>query len=304
MTGDSLQNQARELKAAIPLARKNNRGLGESRTFEIVKDFTMYAEGSVLVKSGNTHIICTASVENRVPPFRRGSGLGWVTAEYGMLPRATNTRTTREVSNGKPSGRTSEIQRLIGRSLRAVIDRKLLGPRSLLVDCDVIEADGGTRTAAITGSTVAVSLALERLMKTGVLSESPLKALVAAVSVGLVDGEARLDLDYAEDSAADVDMNVVKTSTGRYIELQGTAEGKTFDDDQLCQASITKKIAGFSLSNPRHQAVSLRPVGFAIGLRTQGHAQGRATTRRWRLSSSQSAGKPAVSMHSTAYRRT
>jgi ribonuclease PH len=248
MTGDSLQNQARELKAAIPLARKNNRGLGESRTFEIVKDFTMYAEGSVLVKSGNTHIICTASVENRVPPFRRGSGLGWVTAEYGMLPRATNTRTTREVSNGKPSGRTSEIQRLIGRSLRSVIDMSVLGEHTIWLDCDVIQADGGTRTAAITGGFVALVLALRELGKSHKFSRPPLRRHVAAVSVGLMEGRPVLDMDYDEDSSAQVDMNLVMTDDLEIIEIQGTAEENPFPREllnrmlEMAEAGITERV--------------------------------------------------------------
>ena len=230
MSGDSLQNQARELKAAIPLTRKNGRGPDESRLFEIVKDFTMYAEGSVLVKSGNTHIICTASVENRVPPFRRGSGLGWVTAEYGMLPRATNTRTTREVNNGKPSGRTSEIQRLIGRSLRSVMDMSVLGEHTIWLDCDVIQADGGTRTAAITGGFVALVLALREMGKSHKFSSPPLRRHVAAVSVGLMEGRPVLDMDYDEDSSAQVDMNLVMTDDLEIIEIQGTAETEPFSE--------------------------------------------------------------------------
>ena len=248
MTGDSLQNQARELKSKIPLARKDGRKPEEARPFEIVKDFTMHAEGSVLVKSGNTHIICTASVENRVPPFRRGSGLGWVTAEYGMLPRATNTRTTREVNTGKPSGRTSEIQRLIGRSLRSVIDMSVLGENTIWIDCDVIQADGSTRTAAISGSFVALVLALRKLGKSHKFSHPPVQRHVSAVSVGLMAGQPILDLDYDEDSSAQVDLNLVMTDNLDIIEIQGTAEEDPFPRDLLnrmldqAEAGITQRV--------------------------------------------------------------
>jgi ribonuclease PH len=195
----------------------------------------MHAEGSVLIEVGRTKVICAASIEDRVPPFLRGTGKGWVTAEYGMLPRATSTRTTREASAGKVGGRTQEIQRLIGRSLRAVTSLTELGERSVWVDCDVIQADGGTRTAAITGGFVALVLALERLREQGVVPRVPIKEYVAATSVGIVEGTPLLDLAYDEDSRADVDMNIVKTSGGRFIELQGTAETEPFDRAALDQ---------------------------------------------------------------------
>jgi len=189
----------------------------------------MHAEGSVLIEAGKTKVICTASVEDRVPPFRRGTGKGWVTAEYGMLPRATSTRTSREASQGKVGGRTQEIQRLIGRSLRSVSTLEELGERTIWVDCDVIQADGGTRTAAITGGFVALVLALEHLRKLGQLQRIPVTDYVAATSVGVIGGVPMLDLAYEEDSRADVDMNVIQTSDGRFIEVQGTAEGAPFE---------------------------------------------------------------------------
>jgi ribonuclease PH len=195
--------------------------------------YLMHPEGSVLIEAGRTKVICTASIEERVPPFLRNSGKGWVTAEYGMLPRATSTRTTREATSGKVGGRTQEIQRLIGRSLRAVTKLEALGERSVWVDCDVIQADGGTRTASITGSYVALVLALRTLVKRGVLSQVPVQDHVAAISVGIVDGVPLLDLAYDEDSKADVDMNIIKTSDGRYIEIQGTAETTPFGRDRL-----------------------------------------------------------------------
>jgi ribonuclease PH len=195
--------------------------------------YLMHPEGSVLIEAGRTKVICTASIEERVPPFLRNSGKGWVTAEYGMLPRATSTRTTREATSGKVGGRTQEIQRLIGRSLRAVTKLEALGERSVWVDCDVIQADGGTRTASITGSYVALVLALRTLVQRGVLSQVPVQDHVAAISVGIVDGVPLLDLAYDEDSKADVDMNIIKTSDGRYIEIQGTAETTPFGRDRL-----------------------------------------------------------------------
>ncbi len=190
--------------------------------------YTKHAEGSVLVQFGDTHVLCTASVEERVPPFLRDSGRGWVTAEYGMLPRSTNTRTDREAARGKQSGRTQEIQRLIGRSLRAVVDLQGLGARTIQVDCDVLQADGGTRTAAITGAFVALHDALSFLKEKNLISSLPVKDFVAAVSVGIYQGVPVLDLDYAEDSSCDTDMNVVMTGAGRYVEMQGTAEGAPF----------------------------------------------------------------------------
>jgi ribonuclease PH len=205
------------------------------RRVEIVPNYLMTAEGSALIKMGNTHVLCAASVEDSVPQFLRNSGKGWVTAEYAMLPRATAKRTPREVTKGRPSGRTHEIQRLIGRALRSVIDTSVLGERTVAIDCDVIQADGGTRTASITGAFVALSLAIRQLMKFGSLKKSPIRDSVAAVSVGLVRGVPMLDLNYEEDSQADVDMNVVMTGSGKFVEVQGTAEHDPFDDAQMAQ---------------------------------------------------------------------
>src|SRR3954462_14060660 len=213
--------------------RSDNREPNQLRPINIIPDFISTAEGSVLIEVGNTRVICTASIEEGVPAFMRNSGKGWVTAEYGMLPRATLTRSTRELSKGRPSGRTHEIQRLIGRSLRAATDLQRLGERSVLIDCDVIQADGGTRTASITGAFVALGLALEKLVEAGTLTSVPLRDFVAAVSVGIVDGEALLDLCYEEDSRADVDMNIVMTAGKKFVELQATAEHQAFDDTQL-----------------------------------------------------------------------
>jgi ribonuclease PH len=215
------------------MTRSDSRGAGELRPVKMTPQYLMHPEGSVLIEAGRTKVICTASIEERVPPFLRNSGKGWVTAEYGMLPRATSTRTTREATSGKVGGRTQEIQRLIGRSLRAVTKLEALGERSVWVDCDVIQADGGTRTASITGSYVALVLALRTLVKRGVLSQVPVQDHVAAISVGIVDGVPLLDLAYDEDSKADVDMNIIKTSDGRYIEIQGTAETTPFGRDRL-----------------------------------------------------------------------
>ena len=203
------------------------------RDVRITRNYTKYAEGSVLVEFGNTKVICTASVEEGVPSFLRGKGSGWLTAEYSMLPRATQTRSSRESSRGKVGGRTHEIQRLIGRSLRAVTDLTLLGERTLYLDCDVIQADGGTRTAAITGAYVALSDAVQKLISTRVLSRSPVLEAVAAVSVGIVDGAVLLDLNYEEDSTAEVDMNFVMTSSNRFVEVQGTAESKPFGIEEM-----------------------------------------------------------------------
>jgi ribonuclease PH len=209
-------------------ARPSGRAAEELRPIRISRGYTRHAEGSVLVEFGDTRVVCTASVDERVPPFLKDKGQGWVTAEYGMLPRATNIRTEREAARGRQSGRTLEIQRLIGRSLRAVIALDKLGARTIQVDCDVLQADGGTRTAAITGSFVAVHDAVSALAARGLLAESPIRDFVAAVSVGVYRGVAVLDLDYAEDSACDTDMNVVMTGDGRFVEVQGTAEGQPF----------------------------------------------------------------------------
>jgi ribonuclease PH len=203
------------------------------REVRFVPDFTRHAEGSVLAAFGDTQVLCTASIEDRVPGWMRGKGSGWVTGEYGMLPRATHTRSSREATRGKQGGRTLEIQRLIGRSLRAVTDLKALGERSVMLDCDVIQADGGTRTASISGAYVALAIAMERMVAQGKLKKSPLHGQVAAVSVGIYKGTPVLDLDYAEDSEAETDMNVVMNDAGRFIEVQGTAEGHAFSDDEL-----------------------------------------------------------------------
>src|SRR5262252_2922047 len=203
------------------------------RSMEIIPGYLMTAEGSALIKAGNTHVLCAASVEDTVPQFLRNSGKGWVTAEYSMLPRATARRSPREVSKGRPSGRTHEIQRLIGRSLRAVIDTALLGERTIYIDCDVIQADGGTRTASITGAWVALALALETMKRRDMIRTLPLTDYVAATSVGIVDGELLLDLAYEDDSRAEVDMNIVKTGDGRFIEVQGTAEAIPFGREAL-----------------------------------------------------------------------
>jgi len=213
--------------------RADNRLPGQLRPVEIVSSYLVTAEGSALIKVGNTQVLCAASVEEVVPSFMRNSGKGWVTAEYSMLPRATAKRTQREVAKGRPSGRTHEIQRLIGRSLRAVVDMAALGERTVTIDCDVLQADGGTRTAAITGAFTALALALRQLMEFRVLKRSPLRDYVAATSVGLVKGEPLLDLCYEEDSQADVDMNVVMTGSGRFVEVQATAEHTPFDDSQM-----------------------------------------------------------------------
>jgi len=213
--------------------RSDNRSPEQLRPVNIVPEFISTAEGSVLIEVGNTRVICTASIEETVPQFMRNSGRGWISSEYAMLPRATLTRTPREVGKGRQSGRTHEIQRLIGRSLRAVVDLARLGERTVWIDCDVIQADGGTRTASITGSFVALALALERLVEAGTLTSVPLRDFVAAVSVGIVDGEILLDLCYEEDSRADVDMNFVMTAGRKLVEIQATAEHQVFDEHQL-----------------------------------------------------------------------
>ncbi|CAI07416.1 Ribonuclease PH [Aromatoleum aromaticum EbN1] len=213
--------------------RPSQRRPDQLRAVMITRNFTCHAEGSVLVEFGATRVLCTASVEDTVPPFLRGRGQGWLTAEYGMLPRATHTRSAREAAKGKQSGRTQEIQRLIGRSLRAVVDLSALGERQIVIDCDVLQADGGTRTAAITGACVAVHDAFRKLVTEGKLPYSPLREFVAAVSVGMFQGVPVLDLDYAEDSGCDTDMNVVMTGAGGFVEVQGTAEGATFSRAEL-----------------------------------------------------------------------
>lgn len=221
------------------------RNLQQLRPVSITRHFIKHPEGAVLVEFGDTRVICTASVEESVPPFLRGKGAGWVTAEYSMLPRATHTRSPREAAKGKQSGRTLEIQRLIGRSLRAVTDMTKLGERTIYLDCDVIQADGGTRTASITGAYVALSDAVTTLLDKGLISENPLKEAVAAVSVGIVEGDVALDLDYQEDSSAEVDMNFVMTSSGRFVEVQGTAEAEPFTLEQM-DALRTSAIQGIN----------------------------------------------------------
>jgi ribonuclease PH len=213
--------------------RSFDRKAGELRPVRIHRQYTRHAEGSVLIEVGHTKVLCTASVEEKVPPFLKGKGTGWVTAEYGMLPRATHTRGAREAAAGKQSGRTQEIQRLIGRSLRAVTDTVALGERQVTVDCDVLQADGGTRCASITGAMVALADAVSFLRKKGLVTAEPLRDFVAAISVGIVDGQAVLDLDYSEDSACGTDMNVVMTGAGHFVEVQGTAEGEPFSRAQM-----------------------------------------------------------------------
>ena len=217
------------------IASRVNRAPEALRPVRLHRHHTMHAEGSVLIEFGNTKVLCTASVEEKVPPHKRGSGEGWVTAEYGMLPRATHTRSDREAAKGKQSGRTQEIQRLIGRSLRAIFDLKALGERTIQLDCDVLQADGGTRTAAITGAYVAAHDAVSGLLASGKLTQSPILQPVAAVSVGMLHGVALLDLEYTEDAVCDTDMNVVMTGSGGFVEIQGTAEGAAFSRQEMDQ---------------------------------------------------------------------
>ena len=219
------------------MIRNDGRGADKLRKVQITRDYLKFPEGSCLIELGNTKVICTASVEQNVPPFLKGSGTGWVTAEYGMLPRSCGTR----IQRGKDSGRTYEIQRLVGRSLRAVTDMKYLGERSIWIDCDVIQGDGGTRTASITGSFVALADALNKLKKGGLINKIPLKDFVAATSVGILNGNSILDLNYEEDSKADVDMNVVMTGSGEFIEIQGTAERKSFSKEQMDSLMVLGK---------------------------------------------------------------
>ena len=219
--------------SSATFTRPSGRVASQLRAVRLQRHYTRHAEGSVLVAFGDTQVLCTASIEERVPPFLKGTGQGWVTAEYGMLPRATHTRSSREAAKGKQSGRTLEIQRLIGRSLRAVTDLAALGERTIQIDCDVLQADGGTRTASITGAWVALADAIDTLLRSGQLNQTPLRDQVAAVSVGLYQGQAVLDLDYDEDSACDTDMNVVMTGRGGLVEVQGTAEGEPFSRAQL-----------------------------------------------------------------------
>ena len=216
-------------------SRPSGRAVDQLRAILLTRQYTKHAEGSVLIECGDTKVICTASIEDKVPGFLKGKGQGWLTAEYGMLPRSTHSRMDREAARGKQSGRTQEIQRLIGRSLRAIFDLKKLGERTIQLDCDVIQADGGTRTAAITGAFVAAQDAVNGLLKAGKIAESPITATVAAISVGIVQGTALLDLEYTEDSACDTDMNVVMTGAGHFVEVQGTAEGVAFTRAEMDQ---------------------------------------------------------------------
>lgn len=236
--------------------RPSQRANNALRPIEIIRHYTKHAEGSVLVKFGDTHVICTASVEEKVPGFLKGKNQGWVTAEYGMLPRSTGTRMDREAAKGKQSGRTQEIQRLIGRSLRAVIDLEKLGERTIHFDCDVIQADGGTRTASITGAYVALQDAITVLLKQGLIASSPIKDTVAAISVGVYKGEPVLDLDYIEDSDCDTDMNVVMTGSGGFVEIQGTAEGEPFSRDTM-NAMIGLAVEGIQALT----AIQLKALG-------------------------------------------
>lgn len=236
--------------------RPNNRLVHQTRPIKITRHYTRYAEGSVLVEFGETKVLCNASVEESVPRFLKGQQQGWITAEYGMLPRATHSRTQREAAKGKQGGRTMEIQRLIARSLRAVVDLKALGERTITVDCDVIQADGGTRTAAITGACVALQDAIQKLVADGTLKENPMKSLVAAISVGIVDGEAVCDLEYIEDSNAETDMNVVMVEDGRLVEVQGTAEGEPFSHTELLNLLELAKQGIEQLFEAQRQALS------------------------------------------------
>ena len=237
--------------------RIDNRRPDQMRPIRITSNYLMTAEGSALIEVGNTRVLCAASVEESVPQFLRGSGRGWVTAEYSMLPRATGTRTPREVTKGHPSGRTQEIQRLIGRSLRSVVNMAALGDRSIIVDCDVLQADGGTRTASITGAYVALMLALKQLVQYGALKSLPVLDHVAATSVGIVAGVPILDLCYDEDSNAEVDMNIVMTGAGRFVELQATAEKTAFDDTQLAELVQVGRVGILELIAIQKQALEL-----------------------------------------------
>ncbi|MBQ0695542.1 ribonuclease PH [Providencia stuartii] len=235
--------------------RPEGRMADQMRPIKISRNYTKHAEGSVLIEFGDTKVLCNATVEEGVPRFLKGQGQGWVTAEYGMLPRATNSRNQREAAKGKQTGRTMEIQRLIARSLRAAVDLKKLGEYTITLDCDVIQADGGTRTAAISGACIALVDALNKMVEQGKLAQSPLKSMVAAVSVGIVDGEALCDLEYVEDSAAETDMNVVMMDDGRMIEVQGTAEGEPFSHDELLSLLALAKTGLGSIFEAQREAL-------------------------------------------------
>ncbi len=239
------------------MTRPSNRNSDELRTIEIISGFSKHAEGSCLIKCGDTHVLCTATVEEKVPGWMKGSGKGWVTAEYGMLPRSTHSRMDREAARGKQSGRTQEIQRLIGRALRAVVDMKKLGERQVRVDCDVIQADGGTRTAAITGGFVAMHLAMQHLVNIGALDEVPVTDTVSAISCGIYKGEPVLDLDYDEDSAADTDANFVITGKNGICEIQGTAENEPFSEDEFLQLLALAKAGCADLTAQQKEILGL-----------------------------------------------
>ncbi|PHM72705.1 ribonuclease PH [Xenorhabdus kozodoii] len=240
--------------------RPAGRAAGQVRPIKMTRHYTKHAEGSVLVEFGDTKVLCNASVEEGVPRFLKGQGQGWITAEYGMLPRATNSRNAREAAKGKQTGRTMEIQRLIARSLRAAVDLKKLGEFTITLDCDVIQADGGTRTAAISGACVALVDGLNKLVAAGKLKASPLKAMVAAVSVGIVEGEGRCDLEYVEDSAAETDMNIVMMDDGRMIEVQGTAEGEPFSHDELLSLLSLAKEGLETIFKAQRDALEQEPL--------------------------------------------
>ena len=239
------------------MLRSDARAAGELRPVKMTTGYLLTAEGSVLIEAGNTRVLCAASIEDSVPAFLRNSGRGWVTAEYSMLPRATAERNTREVTKGRPSGRTMEIQRLIGRSLRAVVDMDALGERAIIIDCDVLQADGGTRTAAITGGYVALALAVKKMLDFGQLKRNPLRDQVAATSVGILQNEALLDLCYDEDSQAEVDMNVVMTGAGEFVELQATGEKATFLDDRLAEMIALARAGVKQLLQVQRRALGL-----------------------------------------------
>jgi ribonuclease PH len=239
------------------MLRSDGRAAGELRPVNMTTGYLLTAEGSVLIEVGNTRVLCAASIEDSVPAFLRNSGRGWVTAEYSMLPRATAERNTREVTKGRPSGRTMEIQRLIGRSLRAVVDMEALGERAIIVDCDVLQADGGTRTASITGGYVALALAVKKMLDFGQLKRNPLRDQVAATSVGVLRKEALLDLCYDEDSQAEVDMNVVMTGAGEFVELQATGEKSTFQDDRLAEMIAMARVGVSELLKAQRRALGL-----------------------------------------------
>jgi ribonuclease PH len=239
------------------MLRNDGRSTGELRPVKMTTGYLLTAEGSVLIEVGNTRVLCAASIEDSVPAFLRNSGRGWVTAEYSMLPRATAERNTREVTKGRPSGRTMEIQRLIGRSLRAVVDMDALGERAIIVDCDVLQADGGTRTASITGGYVALALAVKKMLDFGQLKRNPLRDQVAATSVGILQKEALLDLCYDEDSQAEVDMNVVMTGAGEFVELQATGEKATFQEDRLAEMIALARSGVHQLLEVQRRALGL-----------------------------------------------